>query len=220
MAKKKAAFNDQINMSDSVNLSVEPPAPEPLMEISDNDTLVQELDLHDVFAIVFTSMAKRRLSSDRAIREFIAWRWQKDPEEVFSHCGLIFVEKGKPWLYHQTLPSFARDRWFPRKINAGFIVSYNPNVHDLARYYLAKRRGYGVLQLLSKALTMLTFGLFPTPVKAGMDCSEAVARMLPWFQGYNNAFFDNTDPYDLYKRVDEHLTQNKITFTKFRFEKE
>jgi len=158
----------------------------------------------DLF-VVFTSQQRRFLwDSDRAIREFLAFRYHIKPHQAFSHTALVWWEDDKPMMYHQTTPKYKRNQWGTRAKNVAFWVEDEKVVSiakKRARSFYKHNRHYSYGQLITLILTELSFGLIPVPIREGMVCSEAVARELSFYDGSSERFYNEVDPYSLYLNI-------------------
>lgn len=132
----------------------------------------------ELIAIALTTVQGGKWSTDRWIRNFASVRHGVDMKDTFSHTGLAFADDGGVAFVHQTFPTVAYEQWNPRGFNRMYLINADKNdiykVRSLRMF--RDQRGYGVLQLLSKMLTSMSFGLIPAPVKKGQDCSEFVVR--------------------------------------------
>jgi len=156
-----------------------------------------------IFA-AFTSLDRHSLfSSDRIIREMLAYRYGIKPHEAFSHCGIILKDDLYGLMFaEETYPTYEVVPWVARKkdvilqIDSCHIIKHaKKRIFENAK----NRPRYSLLHLASLALTELTFGLIKPPEKAGQVCSRTMARELTYFDSKPDKFFEEVDPVQLYR---------------------
>ncbi len=173
--------------------------------LTQNELTSYMLRKPDSAFVVFTHIDGSILSADYWIRRVLAKKYRQPASKMFSHCGIVFVEDGVLWYYHQTYPIFKREKFRWRRYNELIEVDTPTDVNSarvVAKLMLKEEVGYGVGLLLNFVFTMWSW-LTVNVVKKGHVCATFIAKAFKDFviPDYSGTSMYDVDPYLAYKRL-------------------